>query len=80
MVTLRANWPMYDSKRSCIADTPERVKVRHSTPFASVSVFSSMLAMRKVSTWVLPVPGPATTITGPSMASTACFWAVFRAL
>src|SRR3989338_9072506 len=46
----------------------------------AVSVFSKILAMRKVKILVLPVPGPATTITGPSMASTASFWALFSFL
>ncbi len=47
------------------------VKVRARIEEGSVSVLFRILAMRVVRTWVLPVPGPAMTITGPSRVSTA---------
>jgi len=53
------------------------VKVRAKIFSGAVSVLSKIFAMRKVSTCVFPVPGPATTITGPSIVSTAFFCSGF---
>jgi len=45
-----------------------------------ICVFFKMFATLIASVCVFPVPGPATTITGPSIVSTARFWAGLSAL
>src|SRR3989338_5324174 len=61
-----------------IALAPESVKVKAKIPSGGVSVFFKIWAIRSAIIWVLPVPGPAITITGPSMVSTASLWAGFN--
>ena len=64
---------MIDARRARIALAPLSVKVKHKIFSGSVSVARRILAARMLSSSVLPVPGPATTSSGPSMVSTACF-------
>ena len=58
-------------RRCFIALAPDSVKVNAKREVGSVSVFFKILAIRSAIIWVLPVPGPAITITGPSIVSTA---------
>src|SRR3989344_2052635 len=60
--------------------TPASVKVIARIPEGGVSGFRRVLAMRSVSTVGFPVPGPAITMTGPSIVSTASFFLIFRSL
>src|SRR3989344_9248203 len=64
--------------RSCIALAPESVKVKAKIPSGGVSVFFRISLILSAIIWVLPVPGPAITMTGPSIVSTASFWAAFN--
>lgn len=52
---------------------PDSVKVKARIAYGGVSVFLRILAILRDKVWVFPVPGPARTITGPSMVSTAFF-------
>lgn len=61
-----------------MAVAPESVKVRARMAEGSVSVCLRILAMRVAMIWVLPVPGPAMTMTGPSIEVTASLWAGLR--
>ena len=58
-----------------MARAPASVKVKARIFSGLASVTLRIFAMRKVSICVLPVPGPAITMTGPSIVSTASFWA-----
>ena len=64
--------PIISTSLLRIENTPDSVKVSASMLSGVASVFCSIFAMRSVRICVLPVPGPAITITGPSIASTAC--------
>src|SRR3972149_1785732 len=66
--------------RRVILPDAASVKVKAKIFSGLVSGFFKILAMRKVRISVLPVPGPATTKTGPSIVSTASFCSLFRAL
>ncbi len=68
------------TSRSRMALAPLSVNVRHKIFSGNVSVFFRILATRILKSSVLPVPGPAITITGPSIESTADAWAVFSFL
>ncbi len=71
---------MIVSSRSRMLRAALSVKVKHKILLGLVSVCRIIFATRKLSSWVLPVPGPATTSIGPSILSTARFWAVFNLL
>ena len=80
MLTEYAGEPIISASLRFMEAAALSVKVSASIFSGSVSVRWRMFAIRKVSTWVLPVPGPATTITGPSIASTASRCCVFNCL
>ena len=65
-------------KRSRMARTPDSVKVRAKMASGGTSVLVKMLAIRAAKIWVLPVPGPAATITGPSIVLTASSCSGFK--
>ena len=59
------------SSKRRMAMLPASVKVRQRMFSGAVSVSSRILPIRQARICVFPVPGPAITITGPSMVSTA---------
>src|SRR3989338_8692756 len=59
---------------------PDSVKVNAKIASGGVSVRFKILAIRRVSICVFPVPGPAITMTGPSIASTALRCSLLSAL
>ena len=63
--------PAMRATRSFISREALLVKVTAKISCARASPSATMCAMRVVSTRVLPVPAPASTSTGPSVASTA---------
>src|SRR3989338_5765848 len=64
--------------RSRMAFAPLVENVRQRILLGRICVFARIFATRIARVCVFPVPGPATTITGPSIESTACFCAVLR--
>ena len=58
-------------RRCFIALAPDSVKVKAKIESGLVSVVFKILAIRCAIISVFPVPGPAITITGPSIVSTA---------
>jgi hypothetical protein len=77
IATEYAGVPMISARRLRIETTPDSVKVRARIESGEASVLRNMFAIRSVRICVFPVPGPATTITGPSTASTASRCAAF---
>ena len=66
------------STRAFISRAALLVKVTAKTSWGLALPLNNRCARRVVSTRVLPVPAPANTNTGPSIASTAWRWASFR--
>jgi hypothetical protein len=65
-------------RRWRISEAAASVYVRQRIPDGGVSVSLMIFPMRKDRISVLPVPGPAITMTGPSMESTARRWLGLR--
>src|SRR3989344_6271382 len=61
-----------------MAVAPLVEKVRQRTLLGFTCVFLRICPTRRPKTSVLPVPGPAITITGPSIVSTALLWPSFN--
>ncbi len=80
MFTRYADAPIIPTSFCRIEYTPDSVNVRAKILSGEVSVFSKILAIRRVKIEVFPVPGPAITITDPSIASTAFFCSKLRLL
>lgn len=89
MTSLQKLWnvailTLYASVFSCVSSlflmfvAALSVNVRQSMFSGFVSVFCRMFMILWLIICVLPVPGPATTSTGPSMVSTASLWAEFN--
>ena len=75
---VRAIPPRTPSSRSRISPAALFVKVMARISCGLTPTADTRWAIRYVSTRVFPEPAPATTSTGPSVASTASRWAGFR--